>query len=136
MLFNPASVIPRVDRQQPGGSLVVYSVGRRAAALLDRSDGEIVQTYFADLYRLFPTLEGAVDQVVVRRWPFGVPVSVVGRPWLSERLRRPLGRIHFAGDYLVDVGLGMDGSVQNGFDVAAEVEAAASWTRPSGSADT
>jgi protoporphyrinogen oxidase len=41
-----------------------------------------------------------VVDVVVQRWPRGIPFAHVGRGRLRAPLARPLGRLHLVGDYV------------------------------------
>ena len=54
----------------------------------------------ADLSSQYPEARGVVSEVVIKRWPRGLPYAAVGRARLQGPLTRPLGPIHFAGDYL------------------------------------
>ena len=106
MFFNPASVFrtPHGVRQ-PGGALVVYAAGDQAAALMDKSDAQVVDTYLADLREVFPQLANSVRETVIQRWPLGVPVAAPGRARLQPALAAPVGRIAFTGDYIVHPGM-------------------------------
>ncbi|MFB9832306.1 flavin monoamine oxidase family protein [Actinoallomurus acaciae] len=105
MLFNHANPLRRGARR-PGGSLMVYSGGAPAAELMRKTDQEVAETYLADLYRLFPTLRGAVEETVVQRWELG---NVYRRPGLDfTPMLRYCGRtdtsIHFCGDWFAELG--------------------------------
>lgn len=124
MLFNPASVRRGRGAREFGGSLVVYSVADRAARLLGRDDAAIRDLYLEDLFDLFPTLRGHVRQTVVQKWPAGVPRAGIGRATLQNTLAAPSGRISYAGDYTVYLGLGMDSAISTGRNAAAEARRA------------
>jgi oxygen-dependent protoporphyrinogen oxidase len=103
MMFNHANVLrARSESREPGGSLMLYSGGRLARTLLDRSDGEVVDTYLADLYDIYPRLKGHVREAVVQRWEQALPFPTPGRSGLQDALQRDLGEanILLAGDYL------------------------------------
>lgn len=99
-------------------SIMVYSAASHAARLMVEDDATIAAGYRADLDALFPGAGRHVDDVVVRRWPRGMPYSQVGRGRLQAPLTRPLGRVHLAADYL-----GTTRSVESCLERAAGVAA-------------
>jgi oxygen-dependent protoporphyrinogen oxidase len=101
MLFNTANVlrVPGTPRQ-PGGSLMVYAAAGAAKALDGLDDGEVGERFRADLCSVYPQARGIVRELVIQRWPRGLPYAAVGRARLQGPLTRPLGAIHLAGDYL------------------------------------
>jgi len=121
MFFNPGNALRRREPREPGGSLLVYAVADRAAELLDLSDAAISDRYLKDLYAIFPQVRGIVREVVIQRWSLGVPLAFPGRAQLHSKLAKPWGRIHFAGDYLAEFGLGMETSAETGYQVAKAV---------------
>ena len=121
MFFNPGNALRHGEPREPGGSLVVYAVADRAAELLDLSDAAISDRYLKDLYAIFPQVRGIVREVVIQRWPLGVPLAFPGRAQLHSSLAKPWGRVHFAGDYLAEFGLGMETSAETGYQVAKAV---------------
>jgi protoporphyrinogen/coproporphyrinogen III oxidase len=101
MLFNMANVLRRREaRREPGGSLMVYSGAGLGRRLLECDDAEITRTYLDDLDSIYPGLENQVREVVIQRWPQGLPYPRPGRYRLQSALQRPLGRVYLAGDYL------------------------------------
>ena len=94
MLFNTANVLGR------GGSLMVYAAAGGARALEGIDDADVRDRFLADLDEVFPHTRRFVREVVIQRWPSGLPYAAVGRARLQGPLTRPLGRIHLAGDYL------------------------------------
>jgi oxygen-dependent protoporphyrinogen oxidase len=101
MLFNMASVLRRPGLpREPGGSLMAYSGAGLAGSLWDEDDDDVRDTYLADLDAVLPGAAGVVKEVVVQRWPHGLPYVRPGRHRLQPALERPLGRVHLAGDYL------------------------------------
>jgi protoporphyrinogen/coproporphyrinogen III oxidase len=94
MLFNTANVLGT------GGSLMVYAAAGGARALEGIDDADVRERFLADLDDLFPHTRGFVREVLIERWPSGLPYAAVGRARLQGPLTRPLGRIHLAGDYL------------------------------------
>ena len=100
MLFNTANVIRTGSDRQPGGSLMVYAAADAARALSGLRDEEVADRFVSDLVGIYPDLRGIVEEVMIQRWERGLPYAAVGRSRLQERLTRPLGRVHLAGDYL------------------------------------
>jgi oxygen-dependent protoporphyrinogen oxidase len=105
MLFNSANPARTAGHRTAGGSLVVYAAGDPAAELLALTDAEITDRFLGDLHGLLPQSRGAIKEVVVQRWPMGIPISVPGRARLQPQVAAPHGRLYFAGDYIVDPGL-------------------------------
>jgi protoporphyrinogen/coproporphyrinogen III oxidase len=100
MLFNTANVLRRGPRL-PGGSLMVYAAAGAARRLDALDDDEVAARFEADLCDIYPAARGVVTEVVIKRWPRGLPYAAVGRARLQGPLTRPLGgRVHLAGDYL------------------------------------
>jgi len=105
MFFNHANVLRRGERR-PGGSLMVYAGGRSARELLTETDSEIERRFRADLYRLYPQLKQTIGEAIVQRWEIG---NTFRRPGMSfdamlEYSSREGNRVHFAGDYFVELG--------------------------------
>jgi protoporphyrinogen/coproporphyrinogen III oxidase len=119
MFFNPGNALRTESPRAPGGSLVVYSVADRASELLGLSDAVIADRYLKDLYDIFPAVKGIVSEVVVQRWPTAVAVAYPGRGAIQDRLSKPWDRVYFAGDYLHEVGLGIESAAQTGLEAAA-----------------
>ncbi len=106
MLFNHANPLRGDGRRTPGGSLMVYSGGAPAAALLGRTDAQIRDRYLSDLFRILPELRGHVVETVVQRWAIG---NVYRRPGFDfgpmlRYCEQPDTRIHFCGDYFAELG--------------------------------
>lgn len=120
MLFNPANALRGKGKRQPGGSLVVYSASEPARRHLELSDSAIRDLFLADLADLFPGTNGLVDDVVIKRQPFGAPIPFPGRARLQSVLVRSCGRVAFAGDYLQYAGL--DSALRSSLHAAREVE--------------
>ena len=122
MLFNMANVIRAGETQrQPGGSLMVYSGAGLGTRMLELDDEQITDRYLGDLDDLYPGLRKLVDEVVVQRWPHGLPYPRPGRYRLQAALQRPLGKVFLAGDYLGS--WYTDTAIQTGSDAAARIRA-------------
>lgn len=101
-VFNHAAALRRGPRR-PGGALACFAGGAQADALFELSDDEIVHRFTRDLLALYPELEGKLSEGIVRRHPRVVPFWEPGGRASLETLRRPLGPVHLAGDYQLDV---------------------------------
>jgi oxygen-dependent protoporphyrinogen oxidase len=99
MLFNTANVL-RIDRRDPGGSLMVYAAANLARALDGLDDRDVAERFRVDLLELFPTLDGAIEETKIVRWERGLPHPTVGRAKLQGALTRDLSPVFLAGDYL------------------------------------
>lgn len=100
MIFNH-SAAQRHGERMPGGALVCHSGGAIADEQFALSDQEIVATYTRDLLKLFPELEDRVEHAEVRRHQRVVPYWAAGARESLPELRKPVGPVHFAGDYLL-----------------------------------
>ncbi|MBC8253805.1 MAG: FAD-dependent oxidoreductase [Ardenticatenia bacterium] len=121
MFFNPGNTVRGGEARRPGGSLVVYAVAERAAELLDLSDKAITDRYLKDLYDIFPQSRGIVREIVIQRWPLGTLLHSPRQASMLSALAQPWGRIHFAGDYVAEFGLGIEGSAETGYRAAEAV---------------
>lgn len=101
MLFNTSNVLRAAGApREVGGSLMVYAAAGRADALAGLGDDEVAATFLRDLEQLYPRVRGLVREIVIQRWPRGLPYAAVGRARLQAPLTRSLGNVHLAGDYL------------------------------------
>ncbi|GEE00945.1 amine oxidase [Gordonia spumicola] len=101
-MFNHAAAL-RTGERRPGGALACFAGGSKADALMDLSDDEIVDRFNRDLLEVYPELEGKLGTPIVRKHHRVVPYWGPGGRATLPTLREPLGPIHFAGDYLLDV---------------------------------
>jgi oxygen-dependent protoporphyrinogen oxidase len=122
MFFNTASILRRPAGRSGGGSLTVYGAATLGARLLERSDDSVVEGFVRDLRTVFPAIEEIIEEVIVQRWPQGIPYSTPGRSAHQARLERPLARVVLAGDYLGERG-GLDTAATSGLEAAATVRA-------------
>ena len=122
MFFNTASVLREAPNRRPGGSLTVYGSATRGARLLELSDAAVIADLERDLRAVFPATEQLIQEVIVQRWPQGIPYSTPGRGAQQSQLEARLGRIVFAGDYLGERG-GMDTAATSGFEAAKTARA-------------
>ncbi|MEV6362593.1 flavin monoamine oxidase family protein [Nocardia asteroides] len=102
-VFNHAAAMRRDGDRLPGGALACFAGGAKADALLDLPDDEIVALFTQDLLTVFPELAGKLGDGIVRRHHRVVPFWAPGRRTSLPALRDPLGAIHLAGDYQLDM---------------------------------
>jgi hypothetical protein len=121
MFFNPANAARDGGPRRPGGALVVYSAGEPAHRHLQLADAAIRDLFLTGLADLFPATKGIVEEVVIRRQPFGGPTPVPGRARLQPALIQSVGRVIFAGDYLMYSGL--DYTLRTSMRAGREAEA-------------
>ena len=102
-MFNHAAAMRNGDDRKPGGALACFAGGAQADALFDLSDEEIVSRFEKDLLAVFPELDGKLGEGIVRKHRRVVPFWAPGRRNSLPTLRDPLGTIHLAGDYQLDM---------------------------------
>jgi monoamine oxidase len=101
MIFNHAAAVRGAGERKPGGALVCHSGGAIADEQFALTDEQIVAAYTRDLLKLFPELQGRIEHTVVRRHERVVPYWGPGARESLPKLRKPVGPVHFAGDYLL-----------------------------------
>lgn len=102
-VFNHAAALRRDGVRKPGGALACFAGGAEADRLFELGDEEIVARFTADLLRLYPELAGKVEPGILRRHPRVVPFWAPGGRASLATLREPLGPVHLAGDYQLDM---------------------------------
>jgi oxygen-dependent protoporphyrinogen oxidase len=101
MAYNVGNVQHQLGAPRPAhGSVMVYAAADLGARLLLEDDETIARRFRDDLCAVFPAVTRRIEDVVIQRWPRGIPFAHVGRGRLQAPLTRPLGRIHLVGDYL------------------------------------
>ncbi|MBC3189943.1 FAD-dependent oxidoreductase [Pseudonocardia sp. C8] len=102
-VFNHAAALRRGGPRKPGGALACFAGGAEADELFRLTDEEIVARFTADLLGLYPELDGKLDNGILRRHPRVVPFWAPGGRATLPTLRTPLGPVHLAGDYQLDM---------------------------------
>jgi oxygen-dependent protoporphyrinogen oxidase len=104
MVFNLANLLrdPGLppDSRVPHGSFMVYAAADRGRAMLELDDAAIAARFADDLAAVFPAVRGKIREVLVQRWPRGLPYPHVGRAGLQSALTTPIEPLFLAGDYL------------------------------------
>jgi protoporphyrinogen/coproporphyrinogen III oxidase len=125
MFTNQAQVLRGDGERRPGGSLMLFTGGSPATALMRERDDTITQRFLADLHDLYPQTRGFISGATVHRWELG---NVYARPG-RHRLQAPLegalgthGNLHLAGDYFAELG-NMEAAARTGAVAAERVEA-------------
>jgi protoporphyrinogen/coproporphyrinogen III oxidase len=124
MLINQAQALRGGRNRQPGGSLMLFAGGRRAAALLREPDEAITTRFLADLHHLYPQTRGVIADATVHRWELGNVYARPGRHRLQAALEGALGahsNLHLAGDYFAELG-NMEAAARTGTAAAERVE--------------
>jgi protoporphyrinogen/coproporphyrinogen III oxidase len=124
MFTNQAHTLRRGPRR-PGGSLMLFAGGRRAAALMLESDAAIAERFLADLHGLYPQTRGLVANARVQRWELGNVFARPGRARLQPALEGALGpqqNLHLAGDYFAELG-NIEAAARTGVAAAERVDA-------------
>jgi oxygen-dependent protoporphyrinogen oxidase len=117
MFFNTASLLRAGTGRLPGGSITVYGAAGRGHDLLGLSDEAVASRFTTDLNLVFPQLRNLIEEVVIQRWPNGIPFAAPGRGAQQACLERPVGRVLLAGDYLGERG-GLDTAATSGIEAA------------------
>jgi protoporphyrinogen/coproporphyrinogen III oxidase len=125
MFTNQAQVLRGDDERSPGGSLMLFTGGPPATALMRESDDTIMQRFLADLHDLYPQTRGLIAGATVHRWELGNVYARPGRHCLQAPLEGALGthgNLHLAGDYFAELG-NMEAAARTGAVAAERVEA-------------
>ena len=126
MFTNQAQALRNGGPRARGGSLMVYAGGHHAGEMAEWSDEAIADRFLADLYSIYPQLDGLVVETRVHRWKLGNVFATPGRSRLQPALEAPLGpggTIHLAGDYFAELG-SMEAAAKTGHAAATRILAA------------
>lgn len=102
-MFNHAAAVRAGGARKPGGALACFAGGATADQLFKLTDEEITARFAKDLLSVYPQLEGKLGQGIVRRHHRVVPFWAPGGRKSLPTLRSPLGPVHLAGDYQLDM---------------------------------
>lgn len=118
--LNQASIVRGTESTRaPGGSFMTFSPAALGAALLDKSDEEVIQTHLKDLDQVLGgRFADSVVEAKAARWKVASPYSFPGRAKLQSVLTRGTGRVFLAGDYLGT--LYTESSITTGFSAAQD----------------
>jgi oxygen-dependent protoporphyrinogen oxidase len=125
MFTNQAHAVRADGPRRPGGSLLLFCGGPKAAALARERDELIVDRFLDDLRRLYPQTREVVADAAVHRWELGNVYAHPGRHRLQAALEGPLGpegNVHLAGDYFAELG-SMEAAARTGKLAAERVRA-------------
>lgn len=132
MVFNHANPLRQRHPRKPGGSLMCYAGAELARELSNLSYEQIEQRFRADLYRVYPQLEGLITEAVVQRWEYGnwyqTPTSDFSAVVRYSTQSRNV--VHLAGDYFAPVSGSVEDATVSGTEVARKVAAAVSERLP------
>lgn len=102
-MFNHAAAVRTGGARKPGGALACFAGGATADQLFKLTDEEITARFAKDLLSVYPQLEGKLGEGIVRRHHRVVPFWAPGGRKSLPTLRSPLGPVHLAGDYQLDM---------------------------------
>jgi protoporphyrinogen oxidase len=125
MFTNQANALRGGGPRRPGGSLMLFAGGHRAAALSTEPDERIVDRFLADLHALYPQTRGAIAGATVHRWALGNVFARPGRGRLQAPLEGALGahrNLHLAGDYFAELG-NLEAAARTGLAAADRIDA-------------
>tara|TARA_R110001599_G_scaffold132983_1_gene310286 strand:+ start:5404 stop:6837 length:1434 start_codon:yes stop_codon:yes gene_type:complete len=113
----------------PDGVLRAWINGNGATKLNTRSDQDLVALCSSELKRLRPASDGEIDVFKVVRWTDSNPLAggaylhyapgQIG--WAAGNVGASAGRLHFAGEHLSDLHLGMEGAMESGEQTALKL---------------
>ena len=132
MFTNQAHVLRGEAARRPGGSLMLFTGGPAATALMRNSDEAITERFLADLHDLYPQTRGMIAGATVHRWDLGNVHARPGRHRLQASLEGalgPHGNLHLAGDYFAELG-NMEAAARTGALAAERVDATLTTLRP------
>jgi len=111
-----------------GHYLWFYATGQRAAAFHRASDAEVVAETHRLLTTTRPSLAGRLGPGSAFSWtrhPHALGTFASRRPGhlaaLQMLLKRPHGRIHFAGEHTADLASGIEGALESGERAALDM---------------
>jgi predicted NAD/FAD-dependent oxidoreductase len=125
MLFHHTNpVVHKGLASTSARSLMCYAGGDKAHALLSCDDEEIRRRFLAQLTTVLPQIDGAIEEVVIRKWRDGncYPVRGASVARIEEWNRRPDARVVLAGDYFAPLGGTLEAAARSGLESAHMLE--------------
>ena len=121
-ITDPSFTYPDDYKRKSGmGILRVYTGNAVAKDLMSRSDGEVTEVLLDDLVEMVPAVRGKIVESDVAHWHHAIPLWKPGHTKIYPLLQKPVGRLHFCGDY-TSAGF-TNGAVQSGDRVVQEIKA-------------
>jgi oxygen-dependent protoporphyrinogen oxidase len=121
MIFNHANPLRTGLPRVPGGSLMVYAGGDRAQEMLEWPEKKVIETFVADILRIFPHLNGRIAETCVQKWPIGLSFRRPGSDLAPIRQYVASGSpVQLCGDYFGDLG-NMEIAASSGVSAARRV---------------
>lgn len=133
---TPAERVWDVGVVQPGTMGLLHQYNMASQPELDSLSADDRWRRTAEL--LAPSLPGLVEQTVYHSfWDWGkqpwvkggIPNILPGNGAALRTLPRPVGRVHFAGDYTTIWAGWMQGAIQSGLRAAQEIDPAVNWAQ-------
>ncbi|MFE4542699.1 protoporphyrinogen/coproporphyrinogen oxidase [Arthrobacter sp. NPDC056727] len=120
ILTNQSSIVRGSEKErQPGSTFMVFSPGAKGAALINKTDEEIIDIHLNDMNEVLGEgFRNSVVEAETWRLPEGAPYCFPGRGKLQPTLLRGTERIKLAGDYLGT--MYTETSVATGFQAAQD----------------
>jgi protoporphyrinogen/coproporphyrinogen III oxidase len=115
---------PREQLEASGGCVNGEVYDRISRRLWDDPDHTIVTGATRRLAFRFPEFVGRMRPAGVRRWRYGIPTFYPGRINNFNATTASVGRIHFCGDYCVDIPASMEAASRSGVRAARDLLAA------------
>ena len=99
-ITDPSFTYPDDYKSKTGmGILRVYTGNAVAKDLMSRSDGEVSEVLLDDLVEMVPAVRGKIVESDVAHWNHAIPLWKPGHTEVYPLLQKPVGRLHFCGDY-------------------------------------
>ncbi len=109
-------------------SCLAYINGHAALKLAHMDEEAAIAAVSAELFRLRPSLKGALAPVYLWKWsnnPYAGGAYAYWKPGqitaFAATMAQPHGRIHFAGEHTAQLNRGMEGAMESGERAALEI---------------
>jgi hypothetical protein len=111
----------REKLETSGGCINGELYDRFAQQLWDDPDHTIITGAGRRVAFRFPEFAGRIKPIGVRRWRYGIPRFCPGKMGNIGPTTSPAGRIHFCGDYCVEVPASMEAASRSAVRVVQEI---------------